>query len=218
MKSDQQLYDEIYTTIKRDVPSFEVKEKQKSFFMKFLNVFVWLFNREFMTRFTTTIGNTVYFPEGKSVQSKWRTLAHEWWHMRRGKEMGQLWHGFVYMLPQSLVLLALLSILAFWFSWALWFLVALVFLLPIPAYFRYLEEFDAYLISLATTYWRYGHIPDEYVESVAKNFYGPNYYFMWPFKSSIISRLRSSSQMIMAGAYDSKPLFAELKSLISSEG
>ena len=215
MKSYDQLCEDMQQMVSWHVPEFEIKDKESSFLMKLIDKSVmWIFNKEFMTRYTTTVGYSIYVPKGKSNQSLWRTIAHEWWHMHSMKKLGAFLHGFLYLFPQTLSPLALLAILGFWFPWAVWFLTALVFLLPLPAYFRYREELDAYTVSMAAYLWRYKSIPDDYIDHVAKNFYKSNYYFMWPFKDSVINKLKERRSLLIGGAFDAQPIFGDVKSVI----
>ena len=46
---------------KKYYPELKVEFKDESKFMKFLGVLLF-FNKEFMSNYSTTIGNTVYFP------------------------------------------------------------------------------------------------------------------------------------------------------------
>ena len=168
------------------VPGYSVKRKADSKLMRFLGKILF-FTPNFMTRFTTTMGNTIYATDDLwNDNSAWAlsTLAHEAQHVADKQRTGMILFGFAYLLPQILAPLALLSLLAIWFSNAwLWSLTALAFLAPIPAYFRMRIERRGYLMTLCVIWWTFGEeMARNRVPHCIKQFTSPNYYFMWPFK------------------------------------
>jgi len=167
------------------VPGFNVKRKADSKLMRFLGKILF-FTPNFMTRYTTTMGNTVYATDDLwKSNSAWAlsTLAHEAQHAADKQRVGMVLFGFAYLLPQILAPLALLSLLAIWFSNAwLWSLAALALLAPIPAAFRMIIERRGYLMSLCVTWWTFGEETARAgIPRRLKQFTGPAYYFMWPF-------------------------------------
>ena len=154
--------------------------------MRFLGKILF-FTPNFMTRFTTTMGNKVYVTDDLwKDNSTWAlsTLAHEAQHVSDKQRYGMVLFGFAYLLPQILAPLALLSLLAIWFSNAwLWSLAALALLAPIPALFRMRIERRGYLMTLCVIYWTFGEeMARGNIPHCVKQFTSPNYYFMWPFK------------------------------------
>lgn len=125
-----------------------VVDKNKSAFMKVLYygalMFIW--QREFMTRFTTTIGRTLYVPGGQldPTPSGLALLNHEIQHIEDSRRFGNVLWAILYLFPQSLALLALVAI------WWLPALGALVFLAPWPAPFRVWAERRGYERTLVT--------------------------------------------------------------------
>jgi hypothetical protein len=108
-----------------------------------------LWNPEFMTRYTTTIGSTMYLSRpvtsfGTGMIADLVLLNHEVQHIRDSKRWGGFVWGFLYLFPQSLAPLAFLGFIepAF-FAWALC-------VAPWPAPFRVWAEARAYGVSLAT--------------------------------------------------------------------
>lgn len=95
------------TTIRAEIPSFEVRFKDESRLMAVLGVLMRPFNPTFMRGFTTTLGDRVYFPTKAGYEgtpdSSVVTLAHEFVHMYDSREVGR-WFQLSYALPQILAL------------------------------------------------------------------------------------------------------------------
>jgi hypothetical protein len=178
---------------------FEVLYKNSSPFMKLLGKILF-FNKTFMTRYTTTIGNKIYVPNEKYLTSnRWlaeEIIAHEYVHVVDCKRYGPVRFAMLYLFPQVLALLALLTIpAAFLISW--WALLFLLFLLcaaPLPAYWRRNFELRGYTMSLFVIAQQMVKnrkpFPDQEIkEELLKTaetidriyFRGSAYYFMWPF-------------------------------------
>lgn len=183
------------------VPKFNVAFKDKSLFMKILS-YILFFNKDFMTRYITTIGYTVYIPTEEKYNANQEeyleVLSHEFVHMMDYKKYGILF-SISYLLPQLLAVFSLLSLMAIHHS-SLWLicLAFLVFVSPLPAYFRMHWEFRGYTMSAAFNYWRYGYplVPANYLD----RFTDSGYYFMWPFKTDMINRLKASFGKINDGS------------------
>lgn len=173
------------------VPKFRVGFKDKSKFMKFIS-YLLFFNKEFMTRYITTIGYTVYVPNETEYNANpdayEHILTHEFVHMMDYKKYGLLF-SLSYLLPQLLASLSLLSLIAIHHSsaWAL-FVLCLLFFAPLPAYFRSHWELRGYTMSAAFNYWKYNYLatPADYLD----RFTGSGYYYMWPFKNNMSNRLQ----------------------------
>ena len=108
--------------IVKDIPGFKVAFKDKSTFMKLLGFLMRPFNDAFMTQFTTTIGDTVYFPSTEhyvnSPGPRLRTLAHEYVHLWDSKQHS--WTFKVsYLFPQVLAVIPLIvfAVLAWPHPW-----------------------------------------------------------------------------------------------------
>jgi hypothetical protein len=212
---DQFILQRLVSTIKEKVPDFEVRYKNESLFMKTLGVLLFLFNREFMTRFTTTIGNKVYFPSREAARARprahWKVLAHEYVHILDYQDQ-KLWFKVSYLLPQ---LGALLALGAFFIPW---FLLALLALAPWPSPWRTKWEMRGYTMSMATNYWRYGKITDDTKEWIGQNFWGWNYYKMAWRKKKIQKRLDDASDSIITGAvFGVSPAFVEVRAILNEE-
>lgn len=201
-------------------PGFNIKFKERSLLMKILYYvgFVWLFNPKFMTRYWTTVGATVYAPTEAEFygdpEAATDVLAHELVHMIDRQKNGFLKHDLPYALPQVLAALALLSIFGFWVPWLFVFLVFLLALAPIPSPGRTSVEMRGYSMSMAIFYWRYNQMPPDQIEWYAKQFTGPAYYFMWPFKKSTIKKLETIFGTIKSGSILTEPVFREVYEII----
>lgn len=114
---------ELEKTIIKDIPSFKVGFKDESRLMKLLGFLSAPFNPEFMTRFTTTLGTSVYFPTRefyeKDVDHSFRTLTHEYVHLWDKRENKTF--DLTYVFPQILALAAftVFGVLAWPNTWLL---------------------------------------------------------------------------------------------------
>lgn len=171
-----------------NIPEFKVAFKSESLFMKILGK-IMFFNKSFMTKYTTTIGNTIYLTDRKYVKahpvSTKVVLVHEMVHIK--DNMNQGWRFPIgYAMPQILSLLALpLWLIAPWWMCLAWFA---LFLLPLPAYFRMRLEQKAYTFSLYALHklnLKNGFKIDLYAQAAqyTQNFKDSGYYYMWPFFS-----------------------------------
>jgi len=175
---------ERFISLLKEKYSFNVYYKSSSSFMKFLS-YILFFVPDFSTRFTTTIGNNIYFPSKDSLkdESKMSTLAHEFRHIH-DSQLDKL-YNLKYLFPQ------IFSILFFALSFvSLWFLIpAFALLAPLPAYWRMKIELNGYTTSLFILNLklkeknvhieeRLDNLLDAVIE-IDKNFTGSSYYFMW---------------------------------------
>lgn len=108
--------------IKKHVPTFKIAYKDETPWMRVLGFLATPFNQGFMTKYTTTLGQTVYFPsrayyEGQPKAS-FNVLAHEFVHMQDSVKYPG-WYHLSYMLPQILspVVLFFYAMLVPW-GWA----------------------------------------------------------------------------------------------------
>lgn len=101
--------------IKKHVPTFKIAFKDETPWMKMLGFFAAPFNQKFMTSYTTTVGNTVYFPSKVAYESNpkssFTVLAHEFVHMMDSTKYPG-WFQFSYALPQVLAPIAFVAYLA----------------------------------------------------------------------------------------------------------
>lgn len=199
------------------VPGYRLVKKEDSRLMRFLAIILF-FNKEFMSRYTTTVYKTVYMPEEKIRKSGTSivvTLAHEAqhvWDMTRHPLLFLPW-AIGYVFPQILGILSFLAILAIWFSnWWLLSLVSLVFVAPFPAPIRMWIERRGYLMTIACCEWAWNN-GDRTIKKVVDQFVGWGYYKMWPFKKSTTQWFERELVKVKEGKYHSPVYDAVLKFL-----
>jgi uncharacterized membrane protein len=192
--------------------NFEIRYKDKSFFMKFLS-FILFFNKTFMTNYATTIGSIIYYPSEEYIKnnedSSISILAHEIVHVKQKNTYGSLFFSILYLFPQVLAVFSLLSIFLSW-----WYLLFLLFLLPLPAPFRKDFEKSAYTMSLFIMWLKLNNInaTQEYIDDFFDNFVllkeskfkTADYWFMWPFGVSFkndITKIKSGVISERLGIY-----------------
>jgi len=161
----------------------------------------WLFtitkiSPEFMTKYITIIGDTVYYPDdmlkNPDSESMLRVIAHETIHVADSKRFSNALFSFLYLFPQSLALLSVLSLLAFWKLSFIWCLLFLLCLAPIPAPFRYWFELRAYRVNLLFARKADNLTNEEivsYYEWIEKQLCTSLYYWTWPFQSMVRKHL-----------------------------
>jgi len=191
-----ELLKKLEENIKTNIPGFNVKFKDESTFMKVLGK-IMFFNKDFMTKYITTIGTTVYFPTRKSYEenpvSTFFTLAHEYVH---AWDYIQDKVGFIlkFLFPQILAKFAIFTILAFFSPWFLLFLLPLLFLAPIPSPPRKNIEMRGYGMTLKVWKWYY-KMDTEFMKELAAKlsvaFTSSAYYYMYPYKEKVIKELET---------------------------
>lgn len=139
--------------LKAEFPKYKVVPKEDSGFMKFLNFFVWFFSPTFMTQFTTVQGYTVYMPRVYiGTFAGAATLVHERVHMRDRKRW---W--YLYDISYVILLPAIITLRAVW-------------------------EWRGYRESMKFQYAWFGQVSPGMRENIVKEFIGPTYLWMFPFK------------------------------------
>jgi len=153
--------------VKAEFPEFRLKSKSSSGLMKFLHVclFISTFGRmkTFMTRYTTTVGYTIYTPDKWSKipdRTKCIILRHERVHMRQRKRLGSIWFSFSYLL---------LPVPIFW------------------AWYRMKYEMEAYAetIQAQRDYYGVKVFTMRMRESIIAQFTGAAYLWTWPWRKRI---------------------------------
>lgn len=192
LDKDRAIFAAVSTWLQTTV-GFKLIAKQKSPFMWVLYVisFMFLWNRKFMTEYTTTIFGRVYVPEGY-VEEKpgdaWRTLCHEGRHRFDAGTHGEGAFSLSYLWPQ-LVLLPVAVVLGLIFlPWWGTVLVSASTLAPWPAHWRAEWERNGYLASIIVDIMRGWNVegnvtgPDgkaiTYVEYMVTHYCGWGYYRM----------------------------------------
>lgn len=174
-------YKQLLVDLKTEFPKFRVVSKTESAFMRFLSflarVFTFGSQRTFMTDYTTTVGTTVYVPEGWDSWSDERripVLRHERIHMRQVKK------------------------------WSIPIFYLLYLFLPLPlglAWFRARFEWEAYEETMRAQADRHGSrlLEDErFRDAIVRNFTTGAYGWMWPFEKKIVEWYGASKARILA--------------------
>lgn len=198
---DGVMFGELKALISRRVPGFAIKYKDESKWQKFIGL-VSFFNPGYMTKYTSTIGKTVWFPSREFVTKKrskaFKVLAHEYVHLLDRKKAPVVFE-LGYTFPQILFIFASLAIMAFFFSpWWLLALSALIFALPIPAIFRSLIEMRGYSMNIAINIWKHGAVMESTREWIEEVFCGWDYYKMWPFRRDIQEWIAETERRVYA--------------------
>jgi hypothetical protein len=121
MGVDQQVLYDFRETIRKDFPKFQVGVKDQSWLMEVCGFLARPFNDTFMTRFTTTLGHTVYFPSDEWYESDpdraFRVLAHEYVHLFDQKKHWSFQGSYISPQILAVVPLATFMVLAWPWSW-----------------------------------------------------------------------------------------------------
>jgi hypothetical protein len=205
--TDLDFQNEVIGIIKSFVPKYSVANKANSKLMSLFGSLFGLFNQmSFMESTWTTVGYTTYLPTHQP-DDQWIEIAHEGVHARQSANLTRPLMGMLYLapIPKFPFLIVLGSILGF-LGHPIWmfsaFGLALLSLAPFPAYFRKLLEMEAYAVTMACSYWRYGpnQAHDMWFTTITENFTGGVYYWMWPFKTSVINDLNKIWATIVDGS------------------
>ena len=188
--------------ISQQIPRFRVGWKDTTLWQRIIGALVF-FNRSYMIDYVSTFYPVVYWPTEDAYKSNpwesFKILSHEYVHLDDARKQ-RLWFPFSYIMPHWLVLCASLAVFAIWFSnWWLIALAALLFGCPIPAVWRMNWELRGYTMSMAIDAWKYGSIQPSTVDWISKQFTGPDYYFMWPFREGIRRKLEQAQVDIHNG-------------------
>jgi hypothetical protein len=179
-------------------PKAKLKYKDESWFMKLLGKLLF-FVPGFMTRFTTTIGTTVYFPSRKWVEDKPDTcmaiISHEFIHMwDRGVLLRRYkldLFSLGWLSPQIFGMFSLLSVLAMFDLRFLSFLSFLIFTAPWSSKWRTHWESNGYAMTMIfyafTSGIRYN--AQEAADSLSEEFTSRNYYWMCRDKTKVVAML-----------------------------
>lgn len=191
----------ILDAVSKHFPNVKITSKEDSWLMKIIGKLMF-FNKGFNTQFTTTLGNTIYFPTKNYVSSRPVSsliiLLHELVHVYDFKKYTPILFTILYTSPQIFALLALPALLI---SWKI-SLVLLLFLLPAPSFFRTHFEKRAYLVSLyvmkkLNDKYNYNINLNAQKDSFVKDFRNSNYYYMWPV--SVLKEFDTALAKIEAG-------------------
>lgn len=149
------LYSELVNNIKKEFPTFEVVEKESSFWMHALYIasLMRFWNPDFMESYVTVMFGKVYMPKRFiGSETGYRILRHERIHLLDAKKWPILFE---------------LSYLLF----------PLPFIITMRAYW----EFRAYCESLTVEAETRGYVSIATIDFIVKQFTGSYYLWMFPF-------------------------------------
>lgn len=216
MVTSYEKFNALVTIYNQQYPKLKIKYKSESLLMKIIG-FIIFFNRSFMTKYITTIGSTIYFPNKQELENEksnkyLKILTHEVQHIH---DSNGFWKSLAfnlgYLFPQSLAPLMLIFCAIYWWLGLILFA---IFLLPLPAPFRKYLELRGYCISLfmsnmtmagsSPTYRKL--ILQQYIYDINSQFTTGAYYFMWPF--GVKTDLEDAIDDIVNERYQEKNKFA----------
>jgi uncharacterized membrane protein YphA (DoxX/SURF4 family) len=171
----------------RSAFNIKIKYKNESLLMKIIG-FLMFFNKDFMTKYITTIGGTIYIPKNITTfeDKLLPVLSHEYVHII--DSIDDKLYNIKYLFPQILAPLML------FFGFLNWWLAASLFIImlaPLPSIWRKRYELRGYQMSIFALDCIYKEMgmPEaarkQYLKLMAeyynKQFTGAGYYFMWAF-------------------------------------
>jgi hypothetical protein len=199
----------------KHAPDAKILKKSESVLMKMIGLILKPFNPRFMSTYITTIGKTIYVPDGFLQDEEARCLgilAHETQHII-DYQKNPVWFSLSYLFPQCLAALSVFGLFGFLNPLMFLFLLALVFLAPLPAPFRYQWELNGYRVSILLGRVLHRYSPsemDQVRERIKKEMTSGSYYFAWPFPTKIDKDLKDESFIL-------EPRFQELIEFLRSQ-
>ena len=199
--------DKMVAELARQEPGFNISYKTGSKLMKFLGKLAF-FNPDFMTKYATVVGDTVYFPNREFVtqqpKGKLVTIAHEYQHVKDCKRMSFPLFFLAYFSPQILAPFMLFFCFLYWWLGLLLFA---LFLSPIPSVGRMIIEKRGYIMTLFASNELYLELNLNVrlrrelllgkIKRIEKEFITSSYYFMWPF--GVKKELKEAVDKILSG-------------------
>lgn len=189
MSKLQERWEKTVEAMSKDIEGFNYDKKQDVLIQRILCKILSPFKYKDVY---TALYPTVYLPVTDDINRiyNYRAYQHEWVHFKDNETLMKLsskklkWinislFSILYAVPQ---IFAILSLLAIWGS--LWWLLCLLFLLPLPAPFRWYAEIRAYRRSVEL-----GSDP----KLIAKGLASSKYYFCMPIKSLTEKMLSNKS-------------------------
>lgn len=216
MTTQQEVFEALTGVIQQRSPKFKVIAKKDSRLHRFIDWCLrcpWIKGKEinphYMTKYWTTIGHTVAYPNEEREDQhyhNWSVLPHEGKHSFQAKKWSSFLFGTFYLLgtPVYFIAMALLCWPFFiwlpWWSGVAWLGAGLLLSIPPFGYWRARWELQAFRISIALRYWRRAIVDNTYLESIADHFTKSDYFWMWPFRKSVLKRLDHYRNEVTSGA------------------
>jgi hypothetical protein len=164
----------LVAALERELPGFALRFKSESRLQRLIGFCVRPFNRTYLTEYTTVMFGRVYLPDRAclaemSREAVYTLLCHEAVHLRDARRFPVFFQLSYLLLP------------------------------PVGPGFRALWEWRAYRETLRVDYALWGMIPDAQLDRIADRFAGPDYLFMWPFRTGLRARLERLRSEIIGG-------------------
>ena len=181
-------------------------KSEPDWMLKIVGFVAKIFNKRFDTGYITTIGNTIWVPEhffDKSPKAALEIIIHEVIHMYDAKRLTMPLFGLIYLSPQILASLALLSVFGGGWLWCLLFLLCLA---PIPSPGRMWLEMRGYRSNMMYSKYVYNmnnEALNNDADFMASQFVEAFYYWMWPFKGHVVS-------MLIDEKYEKEMIYVEI--------
>lgn len=200
----------------------KIVPKEPSWVMKVLRVVVWLFNRDFMTNYITTLDATIYTPKTFwSAENSWESrlviIWHECVHARDSKKWLRVLFALSYLFPQILAPVLLGVGIGFQLPWWACLGMFVVPFIPVltPAPWRVYWEMRGYR---TTVFW-WHHVWNTPMSSAAKRhvlskFFGPDYFWMGAVLSGWVRKLFRDTQ----GAWTQERVYQILPEFLREKG
>jgi hypothetical protein len=156
---EREILRDLTTELEMRIPGFKVRFKAESKFQRFIGKIASLFGTDYLGRYVTTLGKTVWFPDRGSYEanpknSAW-VLLHEWVHLHDYKR------------------------------WWILFYLSYFFLLPVVFTMRGYWERRGYTVDIIIMR-RQTYLPVAIMSRLQKVFCSfSGYFWMWPFPKKI---------------------------------
>lgn len=204
--------------------------KPDDFWMRVLGK-IMFFNKKFMTSFTTTRGDRVFFPTGQEwldeVKARFsRIMSHELGHVFDYRTEGWWKFGAGYIRPQLWGALGLLGFLGFLYPPLFALFAFLLFLCPWKSKKRTSVEMRGYAITMAWYKWVNGTVLIDDPAWVKENFgwivrafTGSGYYYMWWDEEEVLQELCVWIRRINDGTFSKFiPIAKDLEHILKGKG
>ncbi len=160
-------YSNLVLELSQRWPRFRVREKQQATLMRVISTLLKPVNPEFLDRYATTIGFTIYMGiDLVGTESGYEVLRHEAVHVAQ------------------------------YARWRWLFTLSYLFALPVVFTMRAHWEFEAYAETIKVRQEERHVVSDKYLEWIADQFTGSAYLWMCPFRGYVMKRLRKMRESV----------------------
>jgi len=212
VSTNQEVFNDLLAIAKKHSPKTRVVPKATVWWHRAIDKILKVVgNDSYLDGYWTTIGFTIYQPGDEVNEDWWSAIPHEGGHSIQAKKWTRPLFGSLYLMGTPVWLLP--AVLFSWpfFVWLPWWsglIFVLAFLLlsfPPFGFYRAHWEFQMYGLSLAMRYWQGGDVSSGYIETRAKQFTGPDYFYMHPYRRSAEKKLREYVEMAKTGKIFDEP-------------